>query len=71
MDIFEVGDMEFKDMNVLHTLTDEELQEKIIGYHKQGFEVIIGSLEYKRRKWRFIPNKIVKEITDDGKVLYR
>lgn len=51
-------------------LTEIELTDKIRDFIKDGFKVNFGDYEYKWKKWRFIPKNTVKEITDDGEILY-
>lgn len=51
-------------------LTDIELTDQIKSFIKDGFKVNFGEYESKRKKWRYVPKKTVKEITDDGQILY-
>lgn len=77
VDIFEVNDMEIDTSifqlttDIAYSLTDNELKDKIRKFLEQGYKVNIGDYVYKWRKYRFIPTHIVKEVTEDGQILYR
>ena len=70
VDIIEIN---IEDMPYKRTvsLTDKELAERIRKYLQMGYEVNIGEYELKRRKWKLKITQIVKEVTEDGTILYR
>ena len=71
VEIFDPHGYELEYYSYLHSLTDEELVEKVRGFLKSGYKVMMGNLEHKRKKLVFMPNKVIKEVTDDGEILYR
>lgn len=52
-------------------LTKAEFVAKVKSSLKMGLKVYFGYYEYKWKKWRFKPEKVVKEVTEDGQILYR
>lgn len=77
VDIFEANllEMDISEFliktKIIYFLTENQLKEKIKKFLNKGYKVNIGYYVYKWRKYRFIPSHIVKEVTEDGQILYR
>lgn len=73
--LFEVDIIEINPENMPYkrtvSLTDKELAERIRKYLEIGYVVNLGEYELKRRKWKLKITEIVKEVTEDGTILYR
>lgn len=52
-------------------LTEVEFVNKIRDFLNRGLEVYFVHYKYKWKKWRPIVDKVVKEVTEDGQILYR
>ncbi len=52
-------------------LTEAEFVDKVRHSLSKGLEVYFVHYEYKWKKWKTIVDKVVKEVTEDGQILYK
>ncbi len=71
VDIFKAKGDEPVSENIFQYLNKEEYINTIKDFLSKGYNVNLGHYEYKWRRWRFIMSDEVKEVTKDGKILYK